>query len=288
VPWWLKIAAKLVLGHLPVSYERWRSLGLFRRGGMQDSSYSLRVFEKHLGHAGIGARMNGLTVLELGPGDACASALIARAYGASGCWLVDDAPLATTDIDVYRMLSDHLRKRGLDVPSLSGTSTLAEVAELCHARYLTEGLQSLRSVPDASVDLLWSHSVLEHVKRSELLEVLREMRRIVKPGGVCSHRVDLRDHLSGALNHLRFSEGFWENPFVATSGFYTNRIRFTEMLELFTRAGFAAEVREIDRWSELPTKRSRIAASYRDLSDEELRVWGFHVVLRPAPGSGLG
>ena len=65
-----------------------------------------------------------------------------------------------------------------------------------------------------------------------------ELFRILKPNGVCSHRVDLRDCLDGGLNNLRFSEARWEDALFRKSGFYTNRIRFREMVEIFEQAGF--------------------------------------------------
>jgi SAM-dependent methyltransferase len=135
------------------------------------------------------------------------------------------------------------------------------------------------------VDFIMSQAVLEHVRRREFVDVVQHLRRVLRPDGVCSHRVDLKDHLSDALNNLRFSERVWESTFMAGSGFYTNRIRYSEMLQLFRRAAFDVEVVNVDRWARLPTPRGRLSEPFRHLSDEDLRVSGFDVVLRPAPGS---
>ena len=111
---------------------------------------------------------------------------------------------------------------------------------------------------------------------------MRELRRVLKPSGIASHRVDLQDHLNGALNNLRFSEGLWESGFFAGSGFYTNRIQYSEMLGLLEQAGFAVESLGCRRWERLPTPRARMDSRFRDLPEEELRVRGFDVLLRAA------
>ena len=135
-------------------------------------------------------------------------------------------------------------------------------------------------MPSASVDFIWSHAVLEHVRKREFLDTMRECRRILKSGGICSHQIDLRDHLGGALNNLRFSERVWESEIVAMSGFYTNRIWFGEMLSLFGQAGFEVEVGDVHRWARLPTPRKRLAREFRTVSDKDLLVADFSVLLR--------
>ena len=103
---------------------------------------------------------------------------------------------------------------------------------------------------------------------------------MLKPSGIASHRVDLQDHLSGALDNLRFSDALWESDLFAGSGFYTNRIQYGEMLGLLEQAGFAVEDLGCRRWDRLPTPRARMARRFRELPDEELRVRGFDVLLR--------
>ncbi len=45
--------------------------------------------------------------------------------------------------------------------------THADVEPFPNIIYLTEGLKSLREVPDASVDFLFSNTVLEHIRLKE-------------------------------------------------------------------------------------------------------------------------
>jgi SAM-dependent methyltransferase len=285
VPWWGKIGAKLVLSRLPLRYGFWQDVGLFRHGRMDSGQYAIQVFDKHAANSGFAGCLAGLTVLELGPGDGVATAAIAKAHGARAI-LVDAGSFAATAVHPYRALCAELSRRGLAPPELSGATTLDDVLAACEATYLTAGLESLRQIESGSVDLMFSQAVLEHIRRHEFLDSMRECRRILKPGGICSHRVDLKDHLGGGLNNLRFSERVWESQFFSRSGFYTNRLRFSEMLAMFRSAGFVPEVTEVNRWTQLPIERRRLSPPFRVLGEDELNVSGFSVLLRPeAAGS---
>lgn len=279
IPWWAKIGAKLVLSRLPFGYAVWRRLGLFRHGDMDTSEYAIRVFHSHVEKAGLTGRLHGKTVLELGPGDSIASAIIAAAHGAKAI-LVDAGRFVRADTAPYLQLARVLTESGLTPPELSACRDIDEVLQRCNARYLTEGLRSFRHIETKSVDLIFSQAVLEHVRRRDFLATMRECRRILKAAGVCSHQIDLRDHLGGALNNLRFSENVWESEFFATSGFYTNCISYSQMTDLFVQAGFELDVTGVRRWLVLPTPRHRLAKRFQQLSDEELCVSEFDVLLR--------
>jgi SAM-dependent methyltransferase len=159
---------------------------------------------------------------------------------------------------------------------------VADLLRTCRASYGTAGLVSLKTVPDASVDFIWSHAVLEHVRRGEFEDFARECRRVLRADGVCSHQIDLGDHLGGGLNNMRIGSRWWEAEWMARSGFYTNRLRKAEILRMFESAGFAVKVRSVLRWPHAPIARSALAPEFRDLPLEELLVRGFEVVLRPA------
>ena len=54
------------------------------------------------------------------------------------------------------------------------------------------------------------------------------------------------------------------------------------MLDIFQQAGFSCEVLHVDRWDTLPIPREKLAREFRGLSDDDLMISGFDVVLRPA------
>jgi hypothetical protein len=130
----------------------------------------------------------------------------------------------------------------------------------------------LRTIPAASIDLVFSTSVLEHVRRAEFDETMRELFRIMRPGAVSAHGIDFMDHLGGGLNNLRFADAQWERPGFADSGFYTNRLRPSEMLGAMTRAGFQCSIEWASFWAEPPLAPAHMAAQFHAFSGEDLTM----------------
>lgn len=280
IPWWAKIVAKVVLSRLPFGYGIWQRLGLFRHGYMDQPGYLTGVFDTHVARTGFGGNLAGKTILELGPGDSVGTALVATSHGAKAI-LLDTGAFAATDVEVYKKLASELSSIGLNPPDISQARTVSDVLIACDARYITTGLAGLYSIESGSVDLIFSQAVLEHVPKSEFLATMKECRRIISPDGMASHRIDLKDHLGGGLNNLRFSDRLWESDFFSKSGFYTNRIRFEQMLEVIIHAGFDVDLLKVDRWDRLPLVRSKMHSQFAALKEDELRVKGFDVILRP-------
>jgi SAM-dependent methyltransferase len=281
VPWYARIAAKVVLSRLPAAYAFWHRHNLFSHGFMDQPVYARDVFRLHFERSSFARKGDKFVGLELGPGDSIMSAVIAAAYGARTCYLIDAGSYSATDARPYHALAESLRRDGLPAPDLTGAETLEQILVRAHAQYGTQGMTSLRAVPTGSVDFVWSHAVLEHIRRREFGETMRELRRVLRGDGVCSHRVDLKDHLGGTLNNLRLRSRLWERDWMARSGFYTNRIRYSEMVEQFAAAGFSVEVINIGRWSDVPISRSNLATEFQHLSDDDLCIKDFDVLLRP-------
>jgi SAM-dependent methyltransferase len=282
IPWHTKIAAKVILSRLPAGYDFWHKLDLFSHGSMDLPEYAHQVFSTHFGRSDFARKRSGFVAMEIGPGDSALSAIIAPSYGATACYLVDAGRFATDDMHAYRNMPSYLASLGRPAPEIGSASNLDGVLAACNARYLTDGLASLRTLPTASVDFMWSQAVLEHVRRDECLPTMRELRRILRPDGICSHRVDLKDHLGGALNNMRLPSDWWEKEWMARSGFYTNRLRFSEMIRIFEEAGFSTEVVGVSQWQEPPIRRQSLAREFRQLSDADLRIKEFDVLLRHA------
>jgi SAM-dependent methyltransferase len=287
VPWYLKIPAKIALAHLPISYGFWQKVGLFRHGCMDSEEYAIGVFDSHVARAGLTGKLEGKRILEMGPGDSIATAIIAYAHGARAT-LIDVGPFATDDASGYLPLCEALRNSGLTPPNIRSEDSIATILEKCRAEYHTHGLASWSQLKSSSVNLIFSQAVLEHVRKREFLPIMGECRRALRPDGVCSHKVDLRDHLEGGLNHLRFSEGVWESSLFANSGLYVNRITYKSMLKCFEDAGFSVDSVELERWERLPISRSRLARQFRAIPNDELQISSFAVSLRPQPEFGMG
>jgi hypothetical protein len=228
-------------------------------------------------------------MLELGPGDSLATALFARMHGAARTWLVDRDEYASARIDSYRTLAERLNANGPPGrPVIPPLTSLEAMLDWSGGRYLVDGLHSLSVIPDGSVDLSFSHAVLEHVRRDEFDATIRELFRVAAPGGISSHRIDLRDHLGMSLHNLRFSRRWWESRLVVSSGFYTNRLRRSQIVERFREAGFdIVSIRE-NRWPALPLSRRKLHREFAIMPDEELTVQGFDLVARKPDAARRG
>jgi hypothetical protein len=248
---------------------------------MEDPSYAFGVFTKHFGRVQF-AKRSGFIGLELGPGDSLASAVIANALGASTYYLIDSGDFAQKDANIYKNVAAFLEQQGLPAPKLDRITSWQEVLQICNATYETAGLASLKGIATGSVDYIWSHGVLQSVRRAEFFETLLELRRILRDDGASSQLIDLTDLVALALNHLRFPESLWESGILANCGIYSNRYRYSQMVTMFQKAGFSVDVVEVKRWSHLPTPRYKLHPQFRGMPDEELLVMGFAVVLRPA------
>lgn len=283
MPWWMKVGAKMVIYRLPIGDKFWKSIGFFEHDQMELPIYAFQSFNKHFQRVSEEKTLKpGFVSLELGPGNSLFSALISRSFGGKKTYMVDVDNFAIEDIQSYKEMADFLRHKGLPANDIDNNQSLSEVMENCGGSYLTSGLSSLKEIEDHSVDLIWSHAVLEHVRRSEFLDIMKETRRIISDDGICSHTVDLQDHLDQSLNNLRFTESVWESDFIADSGVYTNRIQYSHMLDIFKQAGFEVKSTQIKKWDSLPVPRSELDKQFQELSDEELCISGFSVVLTPA------
>jgi SAM-dependent methyltransferase len=247
---------------------------------MDHLDYSLKLFKLHAERAYPNGFPPEAVILELGPGDSIASAVIANACSVSRSYMVDVGDFAIKDITFYQSLAASLKQRGLQTSDFSVATTFEDVLDICNAEYMTSGLLSLRLIPSNSVDFIWSHSVLEHVRKHELADILNELRRVMKPNGYSSHNIDYQDHLAGELNNLRFSEPVWESSFFSQSGFYTNRIPAVVMHAMFRDAGFFVEREEFGKWPQLPTPRIALHSDFELYKDNDLINRTSHVLLR--------
>lgn len=280
--WAFKIAIKLLISRIPFSYPVWRMLGLFRHGSMDTYDYPLKIFNLHVARA---FPINGIpqnsVILELGPGDSVVSAFLGFSKGALITYMIDVGSFARKDISFYKNFAINMKKEGCAVPEIDwANTTFTDILDCCNGLYLTNGIESLRTIPSKSVDFIWSHSVLEHVRNPDFQELLIELQRILKPGSYSSHNIDYQDHLTHSLNNLRFSKKIWESRFFINSGFYTNRINAIKMHEMFRDAGFTILKEGFGRWPSLPISRAALHEDFQMLTDDELSIRTSHVLLQ--------
>lgn len=283
IPWWGKIAAKLVLSRLPVSHSMWSKLNIFRH------SYSSDDPEEQV--SGVRTRLDKFvqrfgrvpgTVLELGPGEITTSAVVYKALGVERIIFVDVGDFGLSDTEEYIRVAAAAARAGLSPPDLSSAQDRAEVFARCGVQYLTNGLSDLASMEAGSVDFITSVAVVEHIRRDELARTFAELRRVSSDDGLQWHAIDFHDHLGGGLKNLQFSPQMWEAPWMSSSGFYTNRASVSHVLELMHNAGLTTEIEERRLWPKPPIVRNQIAKGLRRTwSDEDLRVCAVNVFAYP-------
>lgn len=149
-----------------------------------------------------------------------------------------------------------------------------------NTEYYPNGLQGYRAVPDDSVDFLFSHTVLQHIRKNVFEQTIAETARFTKSGATVLHRVDLRDCFGGKKNNLRFSDKEWEDGLHYKLGNYTNRLSCSEICACMERHGFIVEKCCRDMFDEMPIKRSQLSTEFYAMSDEDLMTKGFTVIAK--------
>lgn len=259
------------------------------------------------------ARRHGLpfprSVLEIGPGVNLGALFTFAASGARAAG-VDVAPLPRTPDGFYEALRDYLlaaegfawwrsfaeaQPGRVDFPSVS--SFPSAPALLSTIDYRSSVSSDQLPFPNGAFDLVYSIAALEHVSEPE--RTVAEIARVLEPGGLAIHEIDLKHHgCEDPLRFLEFSDEEWRRRSTAyESGLalrtildgafsgevFCNRLRSAEWKDLFTRAGFAVERAEpVIVLDASAVRRERFAAPFRSLPVEELAVLTIRVVGRKA------
>ncbi|HMB44228.1 MAG TPA: class I SAM-dependent methyltransferase [Candidatus Methanoperedens sp.] len=146
--------------------------------------------------------------------------------------------------------------------------------------YMQDSAEDLRNISSHSVDIILSISVLEHIRDVE--KSFKEMRRILKEGGVMYHSIDLRDHYNSnePLKFLKYSDFAWDN-FLTKEGYsYTNRLRIYDYMELLAKYGFEIiNINKIIYDSDLTEQKSFIK-KFRDEDKENLKVLSIEILAK--------
>lgn len=246
--WQIRIIAKIILSRFPVPYELWAWLGLFKHGEMSNVDYAEKIFNLHFSNFLKERQPKSFSLLELGPGDSLLTGLFSYIQGSSHTWLIDTGDFIDNDPKFYQRI---INSRTTDINFCTRRFHFSDIEDMCqqlNITYLTNGLKSLETLQDEQIDFIFSHSVLEHVKKNELKELIQQLYRIQSRGGYSSHNIDYQDHLGGGINNLRFSNATWESSIFSNSGFYTNRVNAHEMHQLFKKAGFTIKSENFGNW----------------------------------------
>lgn len=213
----------------------------------------------------------GRRVLELGPGNTQAIALLAKTKGARAFagWDAFDV-LSRDEAYLSRIYAPLLERAG------SSPSRARELLEECKIHASRAALERV-----GPFDLVVSRAVLEHVRDLDALH--RDLAALTTSDAVLIHKVDLRSHgfeWDHELDFLLFTERAWKG--LTSHVGEPNRARFPAYLELARRHGFApiyvASSRVISP-ARVERVRSRLASPFREMPASVLGVLGFWIVL---------
>jgi cyclopropane fatty-acyl-phospholipid synthase-like methyltransferase len=82
-----------------------------------------------------------------------------------------------------RYASEHVRRVVATDVSRGVLACARELNAAPNLSYVHNGLADLRQIPDASIDLVYSFAVFQHIRKRQTSAFLREFARVLKPGG---------------------------------------------------------------------------------------------------------
>ena len=233
-----------------------RSISAFLPGfrsnrGTHSSASVVNLYDQYLAPKLGAAWPSGRTVLEVGIGATNSSCYELAARGADRALAFEPFVPIDAPCDAA-LLAECSQRHHLSTDAVAGK---------------VQRLTTLADVPDRSIGLILSNSVLEHV--GDIDALARELRRILAPGGAMLHLVDYRDHFfKYPYHHLLWSAAVWDrwlNPGDLP------RWRISDHVESFQRQGLRTEVlRESPLAAEFAKVRARIHPHFASYDEAAL------------------
>jgi SAM-dependent methyltransferase len=245
------------------------ALGKLSGGGTlseSDVDGSFAELQKRL--EGIGTDLENKHILDVGSGRYARVALRMLRAGADRVTLVD-------------MYAVELSEHGHELALLRDCIGLGldPGDALARIRVCRRDFVSLpAATPEEAADIVSSAAALEHACAP--YSVLSKCWEWLKPGGVTSHFVDLRDHPSTLpFEMLTFSDRVWKRWLNPRGGFGLNRWRLTDYLNAMRQIGFIDvdyEVLQSDE-PELRAITPRLTERFRGIDRDLLSVLLVHL-----------
>lgn len=236
--WLLKAVVQKVISYLPNSnrINYWFQKNITKGVDLNEQHFAFK-FEHLVDHVNFFLEhrskndLGGETCLELGTGWYPIIPIGLFLKGADKTLSVDISPLLTTE-RFLTCIREILKREALFLESLGQDirerlqvlrkiqeeyDESADLQELCRLVNLEIMVADARKLdlPDAYASLITSNNTFEHVYPEILEGILNEFWRLLKPGGMMSHFIDMSDHFAHMdssitiYNFLRFSRKSW-------------------------------------------------------------------------------
>src|SRR4030042_6477172 len=92
-----------------------------------------------------------------------------------------------------RQASEHVRKVFATGVSRGVIACAGHLNAAPNVSYVRNGLSDLHAIADASIDLVYSFAVFQHLRKKQTLAFFKEFARVLKPGGLGVCHTILRD-----------------------------------------------------------------------------------------------
>lgn len=311
------------------SYDRlvrWLAKALLQRGisVLPRSESANYLFQRHVTHAlppstasfrnkfsralahlealagyGPSRPLGGAVLYEFGAGWDLAVQLSYWSLGVDRQVIVDLRPhvrfqlvnLTLARLESERAALEAEAERELRDPGPERIGSVRDLEERFGITYLAPRDARATGLDGDSVDLVSSTNTLEHVPAADIVPILTECRRLLRPDGIFSSRIDLRDHYSyfdrgvSPYNFLRYSDRTWR--LFNSSVLYQNRLRRPDYLRAFSEAGFEVVSERTARPNEgerAALDSLELAPRFREYSPDDVGVLALVLVASPAPG----
>ena len=228
--------------------------------------------------------LSGKRLLEYYPGDVPGVAILMYAHGAEHITCINRFPLIThtdTNVEIMSELINNLegeaRKRvhscflkSNDPGSGVNTSAIEYIVK-------PQGSAGLES----QIDMVYSGAALEHV--TDLDATFIDMYKMLVPGGVAIHQVDLKSHgmhRKNSLDFLTWPQWMWELMYSHKG--VPNRWRINRYREIIEQSAFELALLEpISLYSSaiISEVKPYLIEKFKHISDEDLAWAAFWLVL---------
>lgn len=231
--------------------------------------------------------------LQVGPGGSLGCEVLLALWGVKQAYTVDPFPLLSFDLDLFMKTLGAFFEvvrwfNGNGGPAVPAHQTLGKghftVGDSLIRHYYPRHFEDT-GLPDHSIDFLFSHATLEHVRDPRTC--IAETWRVLRPGGLTAHCIDLRDHrnFEQPLAYLQWPPEAWDRLMArhcrGDGSLYQNRWRANEFREAFAGAGFEV----LEYRPELKVEMSQLAAElprfdqkYHDVPLEDLAITTIFIV----------
>lgn len=148
-----------------------------------------------------------------------------------------------------------------------------------HLSKCVKRIKTLSSVDEGTIDLVLSHSVIEHIPASDLVVFTQELWKVMRPGGLMVHVMDYRDHFFKYPFHFyQFSKQTWDR--------YLNpgdlhRLRLSQHIKILENNFSVVEIIVSERNEKAFNKiKNYIHKDFSEFSDQDLAVSSAVIILR--------